>query len=130
MKMLEVRNLKKSFGDVQVLDGVSFSVERGEAVDEDNLPALAEHGCLRAESIEETALEALAGAVQNTLRAAGFPIERRVWKPHVTLVRRWRGPVPETQVSPAAMTAERISLMRSDRVDGRLIYTEVFSVRL
>ena len=32
MKMLEVRNLKKSFGDVQVLDGVSFSVERGEAV--------------------------------------------------------------------------------------------------
>ena len=35
-------------------------VERGEAVDEDNLPALAEHGCLRAESIEETAQEALA----------------------------------------------------------------------
>ena len=43
---------------------------------------------------------------------------------------RWRGPVPETQVAPAAMTAERISLMRSDRVDGRLIYTEAFSVRL
>ena len=35
-------------------------VERGEAVDEDNLPALAEHGCLRAESIEEAAQEALA----------------------------------------------------------------------
>ena len=35
-------------------------VERGEAVDEDNLPALAEHGCLRAESIEETAQGALA----------------------------------------------------------------------
>lgn len=76
------------------------------------------------------ALEALAGAAQTALRAAGFPIERRAWRPHVTLVRRWRGPVPETQVAPAAMTAERISLMRSDRVDGRLIYTEVFSVRL
>ena len=34
-------------------------VERGEEVDEDNLPALAEHGCLRADAIEETAQEAL-----------------------------------------------------------------------
>ena len=75
-------------------------------------------------------LEALAGAAQTALRQAGFPMERRAWKPHVTLVRRWRGPVPRTEVAPAAMTAERISLMRSDRVDGRLIYTEVFSVRL
>lgn len=32
MKMLEVNNLKKSFGKVDVLDGVSFTVERGEAV--------------------------------------------------------------------------------------------------
>ena len=32
MAMLEVRNLKKSFGEVQVLDGISFSVEQGEAV--------------------------------------------------------------------------------------------------
>ena len=72
----------------------------------------------------------LAGAVQTALRAAGFPIERRAWKPHVTLVRRWRGPAPGTEVAPAAMTAERISLMRSDRADGRLVYTEVYSVKL
>ncbi len=32
MKMLEVKGLKKSFGDLQVLDGVSFSVEKGETV--------------------------------------------------------------------------------------------------
>ena len=60
----------------------------------------------------------------------GFAIERRAWRPHVTLVRRWRGPAPRTGVAPAAMTAERISLMRSDRVAGRLTYTEVSSVRL
>ena len=76
------------------------------------------------------ALAALAGAVQTALRNAGFPIERRAWKPHVTLVRRWRGPAPETAVAPAAMTAQRISLMRSDRVDGRLVYTEVYAVKL
>ncbi len=32
MSIIEVRNLKKSFDDVKVLDGVSFSVETGEAV--------------------------------------------------------------------------------------------------
>ena len=76
------------------------------------------------------ALAALASAVQTALRQAGFPIERRAWKPHVTLVRRWRGPTPRTQVAPAAMTADAVRLMRSDRVDGRLTYTEVYSVRL
>ena len=32
MSIIEVRNLKKSFGDVKVLDGVSFAVEKGEAI--------------------------------------------------------------------------------------------------
>jgi len=32
MNMIEVKDLKKSFGDVHVLDGVSFTVDRGEAV--------------------------------------------------------------------------------------------------
>ena len=72
----------------------------------------------------------LAGTVQAALRQAGFPIEHRAWRPHVTLVRRWRGPAPKTVVTPAAMRAETVSLMRSDRVDGRLTYTEVYSVRL
>ena len=75
-------------------------------------------------------LEALAGAVQTALRQAGFAIERRPWRPHVTLVRRWRGPVRGTQVAPAVMSANAISLMRSDRVDGRLTYTEVSAVKL
>ena len=32
MKMLEVKNLRKSFGDVEVLRGVDFSLERGEVL--------------------------------------------------------------------------------------------------
>lgn len=32
MSIIEVRDLKKSFGNVNVLDGVSFSVEKGEAI--------------------------------------------------------------------------------------------------
>lgn len=72
----------------------------------------------------------LAAAVQTALRARGFAIERRSWRPHVTLVRRWRGPAPGTEVAPVVMEADRVSLMRSDRVDGRLTYTEVFSAKL
>lgn len=75
-------------------------------------------------------LAALAAAVQTALRDRGFFIERRPWKPHVTLARRWRGPAPGTAVAPAAMAAAHISLMRSDRVAGRLTYTEVFSAKL
>ena len=32
MSMIQVKDLKKSFGEVQVLDGVSFTVEKGETV--------------------------------------------------------------------------------------------------
>ena len=78
----------------------------------------------------EPGLEALAVAVQTALRDRGFSIERRPWRPHVTLVRRWRGPAPQTAVAPASMTAKTVSLMRSDRVEGRLVYTEVFSAKL
>ncbi len=32
MKAIEVRNLKKSFGPLQVLDGINFSVDKGETI--------------------------------------------------------------------------------------------------
>ncbi len=75
-------------------------------------------------------LEALALRVQNALRQAGFPIERRPWRPHITLVRRWRGPKPCLTVPDAPMRVERVSLMKSERVDGRLVYTELWDFRL
>ena len=75
-------------------------------------------------------LAVLAKRVQDALRQEGFPIERRPWKPHVTLVRRWRGPDPDVGVREASMRVERVSLMKSERVDGKLVYTEVYGRRL
>lgn len=75
-------------------------------------------------------LEALALHVQKALQAQGFPIEKRAWKPHVTLVRQWRGPRPALTVRETSMRAERVSLMKSERIRGKLTYTEVYSVRL
>jgi 2'-5' RNA ligase len=71
-------------------------------------------------------LEKLAERVQEGLRVRGFPIERRPFRPHITLARQValsREPillVPHTE-----MTARRLSLMKSERLRGRLVYTEI-----
>ena len=79
---------------------------------------------------EKARLEALALGVQDALRQAGYPVERRPWRPHITLVRRWRGPAPRFTVPDTAMPAGRVSLLRSGRVEGKRVYTEVSAFRL
>lgn len=74
---------------------------------------------------ENTALESLALGVQRSLREAGFPMETRPWRPHITLVRRWRGPQPQVSLSPVSMQVQAVSLVKSERLDGRLVYTEI-----
>jgi len=74
-------------------------------------------------------LKRLARALADGLREAGFEIEKRRFTPHITIGREIvLSSAAEIRVHPAAMTAERISLMRSDRTDGRLVYTEIASV--
>lgn len=75
-------------------------------------------------------LEQLALGVQSALRDAGFSIENRPWQPHITLVRRWRGPQPQVAISPAAMQVQSVSLMKSEQRNGRLYYTEIEKVHL
>ena len=42
----------------------------------------------------------------------------------------WRGPKPCLTVPDTAMEVERVSLMKSERVEGRLVYTELCAFRL
>ena len=74
-------------------------------------------------------LRSLAKALSDGLREAGFEIEKRRFLPHITIAREVivTGEAPIT-IRPAAMLADHISLMRSDRVDGQLVYTEIASV--
>ena len=71
------------------------------------------------------------------LRATGFyDIDDREYKPHLTLGRRIK--VDDTfdrrafeeEIVPLQMKVERISLMKSDRIEGRLTYTEIFKLDL
>lgn len=76
-------------------------------------------------------LAALAEAVQAALRAHGFEIERRPFKPHVTLARQVQSDAPlRLTVPETSMTVGRIALMRSERISGKLTYTEVFGAEL
>lgn len=64
-------------------------------------------------------------SLQADLRSQGFCQEDRPWLPHITLVRRWRGEAPQVTVPHASMVVRQISLLRSDQIDGKRIYTEL-----
>ncbi len=61
-----------------------------------------------------------------------FDIDDRDYKPHVTLGRRIKvdksfdSKAFEASIEPLQMRVERISLMKSERVEGKLTYTEIF----
>lgn len=72
----------------------------------------------------------------NRLMAAGFKLEQREYKPHLTLARRV---VLDRSFNEAqfikglpilSQRVEKISLMKSEQIKGKLTYTEVYSVKL
>ncbi len=76
-------------------------------------------------------LAALAENLQNALCGSGFSIEKREFRPHVTLARELKSDGRITlYIPPAVMTVNRISLMKSERVHGRLLYTEIYGRNL
>lgn len=71
-------------------------------------------------------LTALARSLESALRSRGFSLERRAFRPHVTLVRQLTAPRPvDLRIFPKSMVVREISLMESERVRGILTYTEV-----
>ena len=70
------------------------------------------------------------------LRESGFPVEAREFRPHLTLGRevalksgldrdRFMKSMPDMR-----MTADIVSLMKSERINGKLTYTEIFAEQL
>lgn len=76
------------------------------------------------------ALQAVAKRLRYALANHSIPFDRKKFNPHITLLRKpSESEIPPFAVSPASMTAERISLMRSDRGKDGMIYTEVGSIQ-
>ena len=81
-------------------------------------------------------LENLQKLVFEKLQNLGFELEEREFVHHINIARKFR---PEGNFSPAEtekrlpqkpVRAERISLMKSERVEDVLRYTEIFSKKL
>ena len=80
------------------------------------------------------ALEQYVASVRNALDVAGVAYDRKKFRPHITLVRRADWPyqvlVEElAEVRRVRMTVDRVCLMKSERLDGKLTYTVVGEVR-
>ena len=74
-------------------------------------------------------LSSLAKKLAGGLRDAGFDIEKRRFTPHITIGREVViSPGADIRVHRASMTADHISLMRSDRYNGKMVYTEIAAV--
>lgn len=80
-------------------------------------------GCLTGDPPEE--LTTLVRELETALRAQGFSLEDREFRPHVTLCRRC--PAPAAGFSPISFTAQGLHLMLSERLSGVLTYTPLFS---
>ena len=75
---------------------------------------------------ENLRLKTAAENLQSALRRRGFSIEKRAFRPHVTLARQVRSPGPlRLSVPRREMTAAGMSLMKSERIGGKLTYTEI-----
>ena len=81
-------------------------------------------------------LSALQHQVTQELTAEGFSLEKRAFRPHLTLCRRYRpyGALDLAAVNAALGTPEcritRVSLMESKRIQGKLVYTERYGKNL
>lgn len=70
------------------------------------------------------------------LKEAGFNVEMAEYKPHLTLSRRtvfadrFDEKLFQNSITGKTMVSERISLMKSERVNGRLTYTEIYGIDL
>ena len=76
-------------------------------------------------------LRGLAHELAAVYRAAGFSIEARLFKPHITLARKVDTKRPVELTAPSrVLRAKRLSLMRSTNEDNRTVYTEIESREL
>ena len=77
---------------------------------------------------ESVPLQAAVRRIRRALAESGIPFDKKRFRAHITLIRKASGDLPGLSPSPASMTVDTISLMRSDRGRNGMIYTELGTV--
>lgn len=71
-------------------------------------------------------LKAYVKDLRTALKNAGIPFDNDKFVPHITLIRKAASKKPyEMHLPKAEMTVEKVSLLKSDRKDGRVVYREI-----
>lgn len=82
------------------------------------------------------ALLSLQKQLTAALKKNQIPVDEKAFKPHVTLGRRMRmeegflEEAFEKDIRPVTQRVNSISLMKSERINGKLVYTEVYRKKL
>jgi 2'-5' RNA ligase len=85
---------------------------------------------------KESSLLLLQKEMAGELKKADFALEDREFQPHLTLGRKvimgknFNMTALERNLPPGTMEVTKISLMRSERIHGKLTYTEIYHVDL
>lgn len=79
---------------------------------------------------ENKSLQDLQRSLSSSLAERGFKLEKRKFRPHITLGRRVITTSGTGHIEPIVSEVDSIALMLSERGDGRMIYTPLFLNRL
>ena len=73
----------------------------------------------------------LTSNLRKTLDESRIPFDNKKFVPHITIIRKANVPkqFKKPKIEKAIMTVEKISVMRSQRIDGKLVYTELGSAK-
>jgi len=63
--------------------------------------------------------------LRSALGSAGIPYDKKRFAPHITLIRKVCGDIPDGVMINGFAEIDRVTLFRSDRVGGRMIYTGI-----
>lgn len=72
-------------------------------------------------------INTLASDVCKALKEAGISFDEKRFVPHITLIRNASGNPGKLAVPKADMMVKNVSLMKSERVNGKMVYTEILS---
>ena len=77
---------------------------------------------------ESGPLLALQRSLTNGLLNAGFAVDARDYRPHITLGREVRTAERPRELDPFGETVSAIDLMKSERIKGKLTYTAIYTI--
>lgn len=72
-------------------------------------------------------MSTLVKEIRTALENAGIEFDNKPFKPHITLIRKSNGKKADIKLPDIKMKVNRISLMNSSQVNGKLVYTEIMS---